>query len=49
MTFSIIDIHTKQSVGKPYNDRQRARNRANKLDMQYGACRYVVRTNFQES
>lgn len=46
MTYSIVDIQTKAVVGKPYNDRVRARNQANKLDLKYGAIRYVVRTNY---
>lgn len=46
MTYSIVDIQTKAVVGKPYNDRSRARNQANKLDLKYGAIRYTVRTNY---
>lgn len=46
MTFSIVDIQTKAVVGKPYNDRVRARNQANKLDLKYGAIRFVVKPNF---
>lgn len=46
MTYSIVDIQTKAIVGKPYNDRSRARTQANKLDLKYGAIRYVVRTNY---
>ncbi len=46
MTFSIVDIQTKAVVGKPYNDRIRARNQANKLDLKYGAVRFCVRTNY---
>lgn len=46
MTYSIVDIQTKAVVGKAYNDRVRARNQANKLDLKYGAIRYIVRTNY---
>ena len=46
MTYSIVDIQTKAIVGKLYNDRSRARTQANKLDLKYGAIRYVVRTNY---
>jgi len=46
MTYSIVDIQTKAVVGKPYNDRSRARTQANKLDLKYGAIRYIVRTNY---
>jgi hypothetical protein len=41
--FKIIDIKTQKQVGKPYADRKRARTRANKLDLEYGAIRYVVK------
>ena len=46
MTYSIVDIQTKAVVGKPYNDRSRARTQANKLDLKYGAIRYQVRVNY---
>ena len=46
MTYSIVDIQTKAVVGKPYNDRSRARTQANKLDLKYGAVRYCVRVNY---
>lgn len=42
--YVIIDRHTMQQVGKPYTNRSRARARVDKLDMQYGAYRYSVRT-----
>lgn len=41
--YKIIDIKTGAQVGKNYQCRRRARQRANKLDLQYGAIRYVVR------
>lgn len=40
----IIDRHTGAQIGKPYTDKNRARTRANKLDLQYGAYRYTVKT-----
>lgn len=46
MTYSIVDIQTKAVVGKPYNDKARARNQANKLDLKYGAVRFCVSTNY---
>lgn len=48
MTYSIVDIQTKAVVGKPYKDKVRARNQANKLDLKYGAFRYIVRPNFTD-
>lgn len=40
MTYVIVDIQTNAIVGKPYTDSNRARARADKLDMDYGAHRY---------
>lgn len=40
--FAVIDRNTGGTVGT-YGDRKRARTRANKLDLQYGAIRYLVR------
>ena len=40
----IIDRQTGTQIGKPYTDKKRARSRANKLDLQYGAYRYTVKT-----
>lgn len=42
-TYTIVDIQTKEQVGKVYNDRNRARKQADRLDMKYGAVRYVVK------
>lgn len=42
-TYEIFDVRTRSVVGKPYASRQRASARANKLDLAYGAVRYVVR------
>lgn len=40
ITYVIIDSHTRKQIGKPYVNANRARSRADKLDMEYGACRY---------
>lgn len=40
--YEIIDIQTKRRVGTTYESRQRAQRRADRLDMEYGAVRYVV-------
>ena len=40
MTYVIVDIQTNTTVGEPYTNRNRARARADKLDMEYGAHRY---------
>ncbi|MBD4207880.1 hypothetical protein [Staphylococcus aureus] len=45
-TYQIIDIKTGTQVGATYSDRKRASARANKLDLAYGAVRYVVRPIF---
>lgn len=42
--FQIIDKQTGLVVGKPYSSRSRARARADKLDNEYGAYRYYVRS-----
>ena len=42
--YIIIDNHTRQQVGKPYTSRSRASVRADKLDLEYGAYRYYVRS-----
>ena len=44
MKYQVIDRQTNQKIGKPYSTRTRANNKADKLDMEYGAIRYVVRT-----
>ena len=41
-SYNVIDLHTKQVVGN-YKTLKRASNRANKLDLKYGAIRYSVR------
>lgn len=43
MKFAVIDRHTGEQVGKPYTNKSRARSRADKLDIVYGAIRYGVR------
>lgn len=42
MTYQVIDIQTKQPVGKAMT-KQAARSMRNRLDLKYGAVRYVVR------
>lgn len=44
MKYQIIDTKTGQAVGKPRNTRAAAQRRADRLDTEYGAVRYVVRT-----
>ena len=41
----IIDLRTRQQVGKDYTykNRNKARARADKLDLDYGAYRYVAK------
>lgn len=41
--YVVIDRHTGEQVGKPYTSKNRARCRAEKLDMQYGAYRYIIK------
>lgn len=45
--YKIIDIQTGRQVGKNYTQRSRAYRRADKLDLEYGAVRYVVKPVFQ--
>lgn len=40
--YKIIDVKTSLQVGTNYKDRRKAINRADKLDLQYGAIRYKV-------
>lgn len=40
--FKVIDKQTQQVMGT-YATRNRARNKADKLDMEYGAYRYYVK------
>lgn len=40
--YEVVDCQTGKVVGT-YTQRQRARNRADKMDMTYGAYRYSVR------
>ena len=42
--YAVIDRQTGLQVGKDYTSKNRARSRADKLDLQYGAYRYSVRT-----
>lgn len=45
-TYQIIDNQTKRPVGKPYHSLSRAHHRADKLDLEYGAIRYIVRVTY---
>ena len=47
-TYTIIDIQTKAQVGKVYDNRSRARKQADRLDLKYGAVRYIVKAHFAE-
>lgn len=42
--YIIVDIQTKQQIGKSYTNINVARRKANKLDLTYGSIRYVVKT-----
>ena len=42
MTYQVIDIQTKQPVGKPMS-KQAARAKRERPDAAYGAVRYVVK------
>lgn len=44
--YQVFDTKTQTAVGKPYANKQTARNRRDKLDTAYGAVRYVVRPVF---
>ncbi len=49
-TYQLIDIQTNEIIKTySYAQRNRARNRADKLDMKYGACRYIVKPIFDRS
>lgn len=43
MKYQVIDRKTGQNVGKPYSNKKRAKSRAEKLDLDYGAYRYGVK------
>jgi hypothetical protein len=42
--YLVVDRQTGLQVGKPYTSKSRARNRVDKLDNEYGAYRYTVRS-----
>ena len=44
-TYQIVDIKTKENVGNPSNNRRRLQTKADKLDSEYGAVRYIVKAN----
>ena len=43
-TYKIIDLKTRQQIGTNYkgSQRRKARNRAEKLNLEYGAHRYIA-------
>lgn len=41
--YKVYDLITKTFIGKDYISKHRARNRADKLDLEYGAYRYIVK------
>lgn len=47
--YQIIDRQTGKQIGGVYLDRQRARHRADKLDLAYGAIRYSVKTIYLDT
>ena len=47
-TYIVIDIQTKAQVGKVYTKRVTASNAADRLDMKYGAVRYIVKPIFAD-
>lgn len=49
-TYQIIDLKTGNPVSAVYTypQRNRARTRAEKLNLQYGAHRYAAQPNFQK-
>lgn len=48
--YQLIDNQTGKVLGTyTYAQRNRARNRADKLDLQHGAVRYIVRPIFDRS
>lgn len=46
-TYQIIDNQTKEIIGT-YKTRKRATTRADKLDIKYGAIRYIVKPIFDQ-
>lgn len=49
-TYQIIDIHTGKAVSKVYSYAQRniARRKADKMDLQYGAHRFTAKPTFNQ-
>lgn len=46
-TYELIDMQTKKVIATyTYVQRNRARNRRDKLDLQHGAVRYILRPIF---
>ena len=48
MLYQIYDIQTKLFTKGEYSTLKRARSKADKLNLSYGAHRYVVKTNNKE-
>ena len=49
-TYQLIDTQTGKILGTyGYAQRNRARNRADKLDLQHGAVRYIVKPIFDQA
>jgi hypothetical protein len=42
--YMVIDLQTGFQVGRPCKSRRAAQRRADRLDQQYGAVRYAVRS-----
>lgn len=42
MTYQVIELGTERLIGE-YKSLKRARNKANKLDIEYGAIKYFVK------
>jgi len=47
--YRIIDLHTKKQIGKDYTflNRNKVRAEVDKMDLEYGAYRYIVKPIFK--
>ena len=43
MKYQIFNVRTQQNIGKPLINKKRARNKAEMLNLEYGAHSYIVR------
>ncbi len=41
--YQVVNFKTRELVGQPFKSRGRARRRADKLDLEYGAISYIVK------